>query len=83
MLPKGISSCRLGRCSSVVVEAIGVREALSWLKHRNLGKVIVESDCPEVVRAIRNSLSMTSYFERIIEECKILLDNLKHVSLFF
>ena len=37
-----------------VVEALGVREALSWIKDRGQTKVIIETDCLRVVQARRS-----------------------------
>uniref|UniRef100_A0A803PA62 RNase H type-1 domain-containing protein n=1 Tax=Cannabis sativa TaxID=3483 RepID=A0A803PA62_CANSA len=52
-----------------LAEAIGIKEALSWIKIQSWQKVELESDCLVVVQAIRNSLSMLSSFRVIIEDC--------------
>ncbi|KAM6549548.1 hypothetical protein CsatB_021224 [Cannabis sativa] len=75
--------CFLGRVNPEVAEAIGVREALSWIKNRNWPRVVVETDCLTVVQALRSSVHMISLFGQIINECKQLMLELSHVSVFF
>lgn len=43
----GISSCKIGRVAPeiAIAEAIGVREALSWIKEQKWERVTVETDC--------------------------------------
>ena len=36
-------------------EALSMREALSWLKHRSLTKIIIESDSLDLVQSLRSS----------------------------
>ncbi|KAM6555534.1 hypothetical protein CsatB_002553 [Cannabis sativa] len=75
--------CFLDRVNPEVAEAIGVREALSWIKNRNWPRVVVETDCLTVVQALRSSVHMISLFGQIINECKQLMLELGHVSVFF
>ncbi|KAM6544531.1 hypothetical protein CsatB_025267 [Cannabis sativa] len=72
-----------GAATPEVAEAIGVREALSWIKRKNWQHASIETDCLVVVQAIRSSTKMLSLFGQIILECKQLLLELKHVSIYF
>ncbi|XP_060969989.1 uncharacterized protein LOC115713780 [Cannabis sativa] len=72
-----------GAATPEVAEAIGVREALSWIKKKNWQQASIETDCLMVVQALRNSIKMLSLFGQIIDECKRLSSELKHVSIFF
>lgn len=72
-----------GHVSPGVAEAIGVREALSWIKKKGWKKVVLEMDCLVVVQSIRSEVLMLSYYGRIISECKHLLLGLNFVSLVF
>ncbi|XP_074352890.1 uncharacterized protein LOC141692045 [Apium graveolens] len=67
------SSCKHGRIHPELVESIGIREALSWIKTKDWQEVIVESDCLGAIQAIRCSSVNFSYLGRVIDECKKLL----------
>ncbi|KAL8091728.1 hypothetical protein AgCh_034114 [Apium graveolens] len=71
------SSCKQGTIDPVLAEAMGVREALSWVKDKGWHGAEVEMDCLVVVPAIRCSSATLSYLGRILEECKMLLSQLK------
>ncbi|KAK9149091.1 hypothetical protein Scep_007848 [Stephania cephalantha] len=58
-------------------EALGLREALSWLKVEKGGRVLIEVDAMEIVTALRSKFIDLSYFGSLIEDCKILLTNLR------
>lgn len=66
-----------------MVEAIAIKEALSWVKQENWQQVVVESDCLMAVQAIRSKVSMISPFGRVIEECRQLLHVLNTSSVLF
>uniref|UniRef100_A0A803PEE1 Reverse transcriptase domain-containing protein n=1 Tax=Cannabis sativa TaxID=3483 RepID=A0A803PEE1_CANSA len=66
-----------------LVEAMGVRGALSWLKRRPRQQTFVETDCLTVVQALRSQVKMISLFGIVISECKCLLRELKNVSICF
>lgn len=70
------SKCSLSNVAPENAEAIGVREALSWIKEQQIGNVLVETNCL-VVQAIRSFDIPLSYFGKLIEECKTLLSELK------
>lgn len=80
---EGRGSCRTGRVSPAVAEAIGIREALSWIKLKPWGNIVLESDCLVAIQAIRSPLNILSYFGGIVQECRALLSSLKHISLVF
>lgn len=82
-LVEAISVCRAGSLDPETVEALGVREALSWIKQKLWKKVIIETDCLAVVQSVRSSISMMSYFGGLINECKRLLEESSNVSLIF
>lgn len=84
-LQEARSSCRLGSVSPEIAEAIGIKEALSWVKSSRWNNVVIETDCLLAVQNIRSSVSMLSYFGRIITECRRMFDHLKdrHISLKF
>lgn len=74
------SKCLQGQAAPELAEAVGVREALSWIKENKYIEVDVESDCLQVVQAIRSSISCLPYFGRVIEECRLLLASLKNCN---
>lgn len=71
------SRCIQGKVSPEIAEAFGIREALSWIKGTNQSEVDVETDCLQLVQAIRSSTKCLSYLGRMVEECRGLLDSLK------
>lgn len=77
------SSRRVGQPLSEIAEAMGVHEALSWIKEKGWVRVIVESDCLNCIQSVRSNYTMVSYFGSVIEDCKTLLNELKSVSLKF
>ncbi|KAL8149967.1 hypothetical protein AgCh_006834 [Apium graveolens] len=65
-----IANCKMGQITPELAEAIGIKEALSWVKSQAVQPVIVETDCLSVVEAIRCSTVNLSYLGRVVEECK-------------
>ncbi|KAL8121558.1 hypothetical protein AgCh_018338 [Apium graveolens] len=84
-LIEAISRCEGGQLASEVVEALGIKEALSWIKRKSWMEVVVETDSLVCVQAIRSGSVMLSYFGRVIAQCKQLPEELKdrNVSLKF
>uniref|UniRef100_A0A803P228 RNase H type-1 domain-containing protein n=1 Tax=Cannabis sativa TaxID=3483 RepID=A0A803P228_CANSA len=78
-----VAACKNGSFATEVVEAIGVKEALSWLKDKNWNKVEIETDSMLTVQVIRASHRMSYVFDLVINDCKLLLSNLPNVSLHF
>lgn len=79
------SSCRDGCITSELAEAIGIKEALIWVKDNMEQLALIETDCLSIIKAIRCSFINLSYLGRVIDECKILLSELNnfHVTLKF
>uniref|UniRef100_A0A803QG24 RNase H type-1 domain-containing protein n=1 Tax=Cannabis sativa TaxID=3483 RepID=A0A803QG24_CANSA len=72
-----------GSFSAEVVEALEVKEALSWLKDKGWNMVEVETDSLLTVQEIFNQQQMTSVFGLITHDCKSFLSSLSNVSLRF
>lgn len=53
---EGFSCCRVGSMAPKLGEAMGVREALSWIKRRNLMQVAVETGSLMVVQTLRSHI---------------------------
>ncbi|XP_062102876.1 uncharacterized protein LOC133813856 [Humulus lupulus] len=66
-----------GAVTPEAAEALGIKEALSWVKDKRWSRVEIESDCLVAVQAIRSTTAMYSYFGRIITECRSILEELK------
>ncbi|KAK6121841.1 hypothetical protein DH2020_044454 [Rehmannia glutinosa] len=64
-------------------EAIGVREALSWIKSLCFHQVVVESDAKYVVEGIYSTESGVSEYDNLIEECRALLQGEPNISMAF
>lgn len=75
-LVEAISSCKRGRVDPELAEAIGIREALSWIKVKAWPSVVLETDCLTATQAIRCSSINLSYLGRVIDECKHLLSEI-------
>ena len=82
-LVEAFSVCRVGSVSLELGEAMGVREALSWIKKRSWQQVEVETDSLLVVQVLMSSMSMVSYFGVVIDDCKALWKDLVSVSICF
>uniref|UniRef100_A0A803PJ82 Reverse transcriptase domain-containing protein n=1 Tax=Cannabis sativa TaxID=3483 RepID=A0A803PJ82_CANSA len=82
-LIEGVTRSYLGVVRPELVEAIGVREALSWIKAKGWQQVTLESDCLLVIQAIRSPMRMISSFGSVIQECKALLLELGNVLIYF
>ncbi|XP_060965698.1 uncharacterized protein LOC133034601 [Cannabis sativa] len=65
------------------VEALGFKEALSWIKSNGWVGVILESDCLRVISDIQSNKSMVSPYSHIILECKALCAEIGNISLSF
>ncbi|XP_060957652.1 uncharacterized protein LOC133029176 [Cannabis sativa] len=77
------AGCFGGIYSAAVVEALGIKEALSWIKTKNWVHVVVETDSLVTVQAIRSSQIMGSTFGLIIQDCRSALLSLPNVNLCF
>lgn len=56
-----------------VAEALGIQEALSWIKRMDFGPIIIETITLLVVNAISHSTSNVSSLGLVIEDCIALL----------
>ena len=72
-----------GLTNPEIAEAIGVREALSWIKDRNWHHITIETDSLLVVQALRSTIRMDSYFGSIIADCLSILQSLPSVCILF
>lgn len=59
-----------------LAEAFGIKEALSWINSNDYSNVTVETDCLQLVQAIRNSLPCYSYLGQLIQDCCDMLASL-------
>ncbi|XP_062112468.1 uncharacterized protein LOC133823623 [Humulus lupulus] len=80
---EAFQSSSKGRVIPNMVEALGIKEALSWIKRKGWSKVILESDCLNVVNAIKSTSCMVSPYGLLIQECKQLLSKLNDVCVMF
>ncbi|KAK6126239.1 hypothetical protein DH2020_040011 [Rehmannia glutinosa] len=64
-------------------EALGVREALSWIRSLRLSKVVIETDAKYVVDGLLSSVMGDSEFDTILYECRKLLQGEPDLSVGF
>ncbi|XP_060960654.1 uncharacterized protein LOC133031222 [Cannabis sativa] len=72
-----------GDFSAETIEAIGIKEALSWIKNKKWQNVQVETDSMVTVQGIRSNQKMNSTFGLVVQDCQFLLSSLNNVNLFF
>ncbi|XP_060966562.1 uncharacterized protein LOC133034985 [Cannabis sativa] len=72
-----------GTYKANVVEALGVKEALSWLKAKGWSTIEVETDSLLTVQAIFSKQQISYVFGLITNDCKILLSSSPNASLRF
>ncbi|KAM6593434.1 hypothetical protein CsatA_001137 [Cannabis sativa] len=82
-LVEAFSQSKVGRVSPEIAEVVGVKEALSWIKAKNLSDVEIETDSLVVVQAINGSVQMPSQFGLLIQDCQRLLSDLNNVFISF
>ncbi|XP_030477881.1 uncharacterized protein LOC115694919 [Cannabis sativa] len=68
---------------AAVIEALGIKEALSWIKAKNWSHVVIETDILVVVQAVRSSQTLGSTFGLIIQDYRLALLSLPNVHLYF
>ncbi|XP_030486875.2 uncharacterized protein LOC115703783 [Cannabis sativa] len=66
-----------------IVEIIGIKEALSWIRRHNWQNVLLETDSLVCVQAIQSELYMPSEFGLLVNDCRIALSSLSHVAIQF
>lgn len=79
-LLEAVSSCKQATITLELAEAVSIKEALSWVKNQGKENVDIESDCLQVIQAIRCSFSNLSYLGKMVQECKQLMNELKDRS---
>ncbi|KAM6550234.1 hypothetical protein CsatB_000042 [Cannabis sativa] len=72
-----------GYFPSEVTEAMGIKEALSWIKANHRCRVLIEIDSMLAVQAIHSTQLMTSMFGLVVNDCRNILSSLSDVSLRF
>lgn len=76
-LVEAAAYCKQGTIEPIMAEALGIKEALSWVKKGEYNGVIIESDCLALIQAIRSATVNLSYLGRIVQDCKSMLVSLK------
>lgn len=70
----------LGIIYPKIAEVMAFREALSWLKNLEVGKVCIEMDALSVVQAMRRKKGEDlSYFGSVIADCFTIIQDLRHL----
>ncbi|VFQ67019.1 unnamed protein product [Cuscuta campestris] len=65
------------------VETLAIKEALSWLKEKNVHDVAVFSDCVQAVHALKNDvIEARSYLNAVEDDCKKLAYFFDYVNFF-
>uniref|UniRef100_A0A803QQJ5 Reverse transcriptase n=1 Tax=Cannabis sativa TaxID=3483 RepID=A0A803QQJ5_CANSA len=77
------SFSKSGTSSPEIVELIGIKEALSWIKDKSWDNILLETDCRLAVQAIYTSIVMPSTFGMLVQDCQYLLSQMSHVKLCF
>lgn len=75
-LVEAAAYCKQGTIEPITAEALGIKEALSWVKKGEYSEVIIESDCLALIQAIRSATVNLLYLGRIVHDCKSLLVSL-------
>ncbi|XP_074351532.1 uncharacterized protein LOC141690650 [Apium graveolens] len=77
------SKCQRGSPKPERVKAIGIHGAPSWVKNKDLCDDVIESDCLQIVQAIRSSIKCFSNVGSVINECRVLLASFKYKNIMF
>ncbi|KAH9754875.1 reverse transcriptase domain-containing protein [Citrus sinensis] len=64
-------------------EALAVREALSWIKHMQLSKIIIETDCLNVYSALLSPSASSNGFGLLIADCRAIAQVIGEVRFSF
>ncbi|KAM6542808.1 hypothetical protein CsatB_007255 [Cannabis sativa] len=75
--------CFNGAFAPEVVEVMGIKEALSWIKRRGWQHVELESDSLVSIQAIRCRSPLSSVFGNLVQDCISLLLSLPFVKIRF
>lgn len=66
-----------------IAEGMGLREALSWIKMKQMSNVIVEMDAQIIVKAMHNYASSASYLGLVIDDCKDISRSITNLCVVF
>ncbi|KAM6587872.1 hypothetical protein CsatA_010477 [Cannabis sativa] len=77
------AQCANGAFTPEVVEIMGIKEALSWIKHNGWQHVVLESDSLVSIQAIRSSLPLCSIFGNLAQDCRSLLLSMPLIKICF
>ncbi|KAM7459645.1 hypothetical protein LguiA_036639 [Lonicera macranthoides] len=69
--------------SFLMAEIMGIREVLSWLKNIQVEKVLIKADSQIVVNALNRNEADSSSFRLVVDDCKLLVDNIKQCKVVF
>lgn len=72
-----------GQIEPEVAEAMAVKEALSWMKHKKWQQGSIETDCMTVVQGVRSNVQMRSQFGIIVEDCRQQFKHQNKIGLYF
>uniref|UniRef100_A0A803PKP8 Reverse transcriptase domain-containing protein n=1 Tax=Cannabis sativa TaxID=3483 RepID=A0A803PKP8_CANSA len=72
-----------GVVSPLLAEAVGIKEALSWIKNKRWSDLVLETDCLNVVHDFNSNKPMISPYGFVIKDCKAILEHLVNVSIVF
>ncbi|KAM6587325.1 hypothetical protein CsatA_009930 [Cannabis sativa] len=75
--------CFHGAFGPEVVEIMGIKEALSWIKRQGWQHVELESDSLVSIKAIRNHSSLCSIFGNLAQDCHSLLLSMPLIKIRF
>lgn len=72
-----------GVLDPTVAEALGIREALSWLKANNFSQVEFETDCQLLVFALQQVIQPSTSLGLVVSDCLNLIRELSSISIVF
>ncbi|XP_060959468.1 uncharacterized protein LOC133030669 [Cannabis sativa] len=82
-LVQAVSGSKIGVVAPEIVEVVGMKEVLSWIKTKKITDVEIETDSLVTVQAINGSVQMPSQFGLLIQDCRSLLSELQDVFISF
>uniref|UniRef100_A0A803PDL7 Reverse transcriptase domain-containing protein n=1 Tax=Cannabis sativa TaxID=3483 RepID=A0A803PDL7_CANSA len=71
---------KIGNWSPLLVEVMGLKEALSWIKQKDWHSVIVESDCLTLINDVKSTKTLVSPYGFVLQDCRGLLTSLVDVD---
>lgn len=83
VLIEAFSKCQIGQLAPELAEAIGIKEAIIWIKRKRWKSILLETDSLLVVQALRSPLCYAFYFGSIILDYLDILRILHFVDVIF